>query len=177
MINPAFAAVLEKRGYINQGGVTLAPGDLGAELKNLVHSSRLVLANVFPDEQVEVKTAYPAQFGRLCELLIGQSSTRAPQVSQGESVSPAGKDALYSWSGRGVTSTRPFKVSDRWELQWNTDGDFFAVYLKSAEGELLDVLANQVGKGSGSAFYPKGGEYYLQINAMGNWKVRVVNVP
>jgi hypothetical protein len=54
------------RGYVNQGQVR--PGDISAQFKNLVHSSRLVLADVFPDEQVEVATAYPAQFSRLCEL-------------------------------------------------------------------------------------------------------------
>ena len=42
---------------------------MNALFENLVHSSRLVLADVFPDEQVEVATAYPAQFSRLCELI------------------------------------------------------------------------------------------------------------
>jgi hypothetical protein len=64
--NPALGASLEMRGYVNQGQVR--PGDISAQFRNLVHSSRLVLADVFPDEQVEVTTAYPTQFSRLCEL-------------------------------------------------------------------------------------------------------------
>jgi hypothetical protein len=64
---PAFAASLEMRGYVNQGQVSAA--DIRAQLRNLVYSSRLVFADVFPDEQVEVATAYPVQFSRLCELL------------------------------------------------------------------------------------------------------------
>jgi hypothetical protein len=65
--NPAFNASLEMRGYVNQGQVR--PADISAQFENLVHSSRLVFADVFPDEQVEVATAYPAQFSRLCELV------------------------------------------------------------------------------------------------------------
>jgi hypothetical protein len=113
----------------------------------------------------------------ICELLTGPSPARPPQLPQDKSVNSASEKIIYSWSGRGVVTTRPFKVSGRWELQWDADGEFFQVYLKSAEGEMLGVLANQAGKGPGSAFYPKGGEYYLQINAIGDWRIRVVNVP
>jgi hypothetical protein len=63
---PAFGANLEMRGYINQGQVK-AVGR--ARFEQLLHSSRLVFSDVFPEEQVEVATAYPAQFRRLCELL------------------------------------------------------------------------------------------------------------
>jgi hypothetical protein len=64
--NPAFPARLEMRGYVNQGQVISADS---AQLENLLHSSRLVFSDVFPEEQVDVATAYPAQFTRLCELV------------------------------------------------------------------------------------------------------------
>jgi hypothetical protein len=64
--NAALGANLEMRGYINQGQVK--PVD-SARFGQLLHSSRLVFSDVFPEEQVEVATAYPAQFSRLCELL------------------------------------------------------------------------------------------------------------
>ena len=63
--SPAFGAVLEMRGYVNQGQVTPA----NAQFNSLLHSSRLVFSDVFPEEQVEVATAYPTQFSRLCELV------------------------------------------------------------------------------------------------------------
>jgi hypothetical protein len=66
--NAAFGARLEGRGYVNQGQVT--PAD-SAQFENLLHSSRLVFADIFPEEQVEVATAFPAQFSRLCELMGG----------------------------------------------------------------------------------------------------------
>jgi hypothetical protein len=84
---------------------------------------------------------------------------------------------LYSWSGNGIQTTRPFKVSGRWELQWKSDGQYFGVYLYSGSGEMITILANQQGAGSGSAFYPKLGEYYLSTNAFGAWKIQIVSVP
>ena len=57
------------RGYINQGQVK--PTDR-AQFEKLLHSSRLVFSDVFPDEQVEVATAFPIQFSRLCELLASR---------------------------------------------------------------------------------------------------------
>jgi hypothetical protein len=44
------------------------PAD-GTQFENLLHSSRLVFWDIFPEEVVEVATTYPAQFSRLCELL------------------------------------------------------------------------------------------------------------
>ena len=64
--SPAFGASLEIRGYVNQGQVI---GVDGAQFEKLLLSSRLAFADVFPEEQVEVETAYPPQFGRLCELV------------------------------------------------------------------------------------------------------------
>jgi hypothetical protein len=64
--NPAFHASLEMRGYVNQGQVISADS---AQFENLLRSSRLVFSDVFPEEQVEVATAYPAQFSRFCELV------------------------------------------------------------------------------------------------------------
>jgi hypothetical protein len=71
--NPAFGASLEMRGYVNQGQVRLA--DISVQFENLVHSSRLVFADIFPEEEVEVATAFPSQFSRLCELLTGSAHT------------------------------------------------------------------------------------------------------
>ena len=69
--NRAFAARLVMHGYGNQGQIM--PRDITPEFNNLLHSSGLVLADVFEDEQVEFQTNYPTQFRRLCELLAGPS--------------------------------------------------------------------------------------------------------
>lgn len=64
----AFTSVLIMHGYGNQGQI------ISPEVQNIVRSSRLVFADVFPDEQVEVVTNYPPKFRRLCELLVASGS-------------------------------------------------------------------------------------------------------
>ena len=70
-------------------------------------------------------------------------------------------------SGNGIKNTIPFKVSDGWEIQWDATGSYFGIYLYKSNGELINVAANQAGSGKGSSYQPTGGEYYLQINAIG----------
>ena len=62
--NPPFTARFNIRAYGNQGQV-----DIKAEFMNFMRSSRLVIADIFPEDQVVVSTAYPPEFRRLCELL------------------------------------------------------------------------------------------------------------
>lgn len=83
---------------------------------------------------------------------------------------------VTSFTGSGAQTTRPFTVSDRWEIQWDASGDLFQIYLYGARGDIVGVAANQLGPGSGRAFQPGAGSYYLQMNAMGNWTVRVVQL-
>jgi hypothetical protein len=82
---------------------------------------------------------------------------------------------ITRFEGSGQSTTRPFTVPDGWEIQWDA-GDFIQIYVYEAGGELNGIAANQQGSGSGSAFQASGGSYYLQMNAMGSWTVRVVDV-
>ncbi len=64
-----FGARLKQRSYVNQGQVMAADS---ARFENLLHSSRVVFADIFPEDQAEVATAFPPQFSRLCELMASQ---------------------------------------------------------------------------------------------------------
>lgn len=83
---------------------------------------------------------------------------------------------LQSFDGRDAHTTRPFTVEGPWEIQWDASGDIFQIFLFSANGDMLGLPANQTGAGSGSAYQPRGGQFYLQINAVGAWSVTVVSV-
>jgi len=83
---------------------------------------------------------------------------------------------VVEYSGSGMKTTRPFTVNSSWEIQWEAHGMIFQVYLYSEDGQLVDVLANQQGEGKGSSYSPKTGSYYLEVNAMGNWEVKIVKV-
>jgi hypothetical protein len=61
-------------------------------------------------------------------------------------------------------------------VQWDAKGDIFQVYVYSSNGALAGVAANQLGAGKGQSFQPKSGSYYLQINGVGNWNVKVVPI-
>lgn len=81
---------------------------------------------------------------------------------------------IARFSGNGMRNTEPFTAPDGWELHWNARGAIFQVYLYSASGEMLDVIANQDKPGEGSSYVAKGGTYYLEVNALGSWTVSVV---
>ncbi len=82
---------------------------------------------------------------------------------------------VQQYEGNGALNTRPFTVSQAWEVQWNASGDLFALYLHDGSGDLVDVAASQMGSGSGSSFFPKPGTYYFQVNTLGPWSLRIVH--
>jgi len=82
--------------------------------------------------------------------------------------------AIASFSGSGAKNTRPITIDGPWELSWNADGQIFQVYLYSKSGSMEGVLANQSGSGGGSSYHPQGGSYYFQVNALGDWSMKVV---
>ncbi len=81
---------------------------------------------------------------------------------------------VREFSGSGGKNTRPFTVKNGWEIHWDAKGDIFQLYLYTANGDMAGVPANQQGSGKGSSYQAKGGQYYLQVNAIGNWAIKVV---
>ncbi len=83
---------------------------------------------------------------------------------------------LKAFSGSGGKNTRPFTVKDGWEIQWDANGDIFQLFLYTANGDMAGVPANQQGAGEGASYQAKGGQYYLQVNAIGNWTIKIVQL-
>ena len=83
---------------------------------------------------------------------------------------------IKSFSGSGGKNTRPFSVAKGWEIQWDANGDLFQLHLYDSEGEIVGIPANQQGPGQGNSYQAQGGEYYLHVNALGNWKIQIVQV-
>lgn len=80
------------------------------------------------------------------------------------------------FKGNGIKNTRPFTVNGAWEIEWEAKGDIFQIYLYDSEGTLQGVIANQIGPGKSSSYQPIGGKYYLNVNAMGNWNIKIKEV-
>ena len=98
------------------------------------------------------------------------------QAVAGKQAKPGEQKIIVEYSGQGMHSTRPFSVRGPWEVQWAASGDFFSIILYTADGRMVDVVANQMGGGKGASFRPKGGNYYFAMNAMGSWTIRVVSL-
>jgi len=88
----------------------------------------------------------------------------------------AQENIVKTFSGSGGKNTRPFSVNKGWEIQWDAKGDIFQLYLYNANGDMIGVPANQQGSGQGSSYQAKAGDYYLQVNAMGNWTIKIVQI-
>ncbi len=84
---------------------------------------------------------------------------------------------LAQWSGQGIMTTRPFHMDKEWELQWTASG-LFSIHLVTigSDDTTGELIANQVG-GSSTSFVPRGGDYYLRIDATDQWSLRAVSVP
>ncbi|SDI97286.1 hypothetical protein SAMN04515654_12167 [Halanaerobium congolense] len=98
-------------------------------------------------------------------------------IDSADNSSPSSTGGVIAeYSGNGLKNTRPFNTNSAWEIQWNAAGDIFQIYLYDSNGNLVDIAANQMQPGEGSYYSPKTGTFYLEINAMGDWKVEIVNV-
>jgi hypothetical protein len=67
-------------------------------------------------------------------------------------------------------------VKDGWEIQWDAKGSLFQVFLYTANGDMSGILANQSGSSKGSSYQAKGGQYYIKVNAIGNWTFKIVQI-
>lgn len=94
-------------------------------------------------------------------------------ATKGEAPSPDSGVVFYHWSGTGMTTTRPFQVEVPWELQWNSS-NMIQIYLYRMGGDMPDIAANQMSAGKGRSYEPRPGEYYMKVNALGDWKIRIV---
>lgn len=75
-----------------------------------------------------------------------------------------------NFEGRLSQSTEPFEVFETTRLRFQSDGVIFVLYLKDAEGEVLQNL-HIGGGGEGTHIIEIPGIYSLQINGSESWRV------
>jgi len=86
------------------------------------------------------------------------------------------KEAV-KFSGTGSMTTRPFRVSGEWELQWEADSVFTVNLYKKGENETFKLSFVSVDDGgSGQSYSPMAGEFYLGITALGLWSATIVEL-
>lgn len=94
------------------------------------------------------------------------------------------EQVIQQVSANGTRNLRPVTVRDNWEIRWDAKGQVFNVTVNPLDRDPKDPLASiptsiasQTGSGIGSSYQPKGGTFYLQVTAVGDWTVTVVQLP
>ena len=88
---------------------------------------------------------------------------------------PAGaQQVIKDLRGSAPVSVGPITVPDNWEIQWETKGQYLQILMNTADAVPLDYAVQQIGPGKGVSKQEKGGDYILDINVSGEWKVKIV---
>ena len=78
---------------------------------------------------------------------------------------------IARWKGSAIKNTETFHISsDTWVINWLTEpgkyGDMnFQIFVYKANGELVTVAANVIGKNEDHSIMRGKGDYYLMINS------------
>lgn len=96
-----------------------------------------------------------------------KTRTVTKTVTRTASVASSPSGGGRSFSGNGGKTLPKFTVSQYSTLKWTNDGDIFMV-----SDDNFDVSVNSQGH-SGETSVPPG-SYRLDVNAMGNWTIKIV---
>lgn len=83
--------------------------------------------------------------------------------------------ARHSFTGRDDWDSEPFEVMQPWRVTWQNEGSLLTVELRTEQGEMLDVIGNQIGRGGGRSEVQPPGVYRLAVRGLGGWRVQVVD--
>ena len=77
------------------------------------------------------------------------------------------------------TTTPPFTVQGKWELQWTAEGilgiTLYELYEKKPKQRIENTVLSMKG-GTGSRDYAQAGRYYLKITASKAWGIDIVEL-
>src|SRR3546814_267050 len=82
--------------------------------------------------------------------------------------------SAHSFTGRDDWDSQPFEMTKAWRLVWQNQGSLLTVELRAEQGEMLDVIGNQIGQGGGRSEVQEPGVYRLAVRGLGGWRVQVV---
>ena len=85
------------------------------------------------------------------------------------------EEVIKELSGSETVTVGPITVPDNWEIHWETKGQYLQILINSADSVPLGFAVEQIGPGKGFSKQEKGGDYILDINAQGAWKVKIVD--
>ncbi len=100
-------------------------------------------------------------------------------VGAGAEVSQYQESKVASFSGNKTTSTPPFTVKGKWELQWMAEGilgiTLYELSEKIPKQRIENTVLSMEG-GTGSRDYAKAGTYYLKVTASKAWGIDILEL-
>jgi hypothetical protein len=84
---------------------------------------------------------------------------------------------IARFAGNKTTSTPPFTVQGKWQLQWTAEGILgITLYELPEKGpkQRIENTGLSMKDGTGSRNYAKAGNYYLKVTASKAWSIDVV---
>jgi hypothetical protein len=83
-------------------------------------------------------------------------------------------------SGNRSQTLDPVTMTGPWEVRWQSAGPRFTLVIQEQDNPNKAAgltVANIIGSGTGSSFRSRGGRFYLDVIAHGDWTVTVVELP
>jgi len=106
-------------------------------------------------------------YDRLAAPLLGLAET-----AEGDGASAA----LHRFTGKEDWDSEVLDLTGPWRLVWQNQGSLLTVELRSSNGELVDVVGNQIGAGGGRSAVLDPGSYRLAVRALGAWRLQVIDI-
>lgn len=86
-------------------------------------------------------------------------------------VAPA--QVRHEFEGQGDRNTTPFRLGGPFDLRWESTRHI-SVYLRNADGSTAGSWSSgnvRGGPGSGQAYWPRAGQYYVEVVTSGTWSL------
>lgn len=90
----------------------------------------------------------------------------------------ARRDLVVIFKGPHNKMTDVFKVKPSWQIRYHAlePDRHFAIWVHDEHGKRIELAVNEIGPKEGKYYQEKGGIYYLDVEAEGNWTVEVIQI-
>ena len=82
------------------------------------------------------------------------------------------------FNGPHNKTTPVFKVKPHWQIRYHTlePDRHFSIVVHDEYGKYISLAANEIGPKEGLYYQEKGGTYYLDVTADGNWRAEIIQL-